>query len=201
MPQESDITAEFGTLRRAFKVISQVTSEQEWEAIAQKRRQDLKVYLALSQFHRRPKVGELAPDLKQDIKALFGSYKQACNQADQMLFSLGKPEIVAELCKQSSLGKKLRNYLLVYISALETLDPLLRLYEGCASRTIGRLESVTLIKFHIRQPKISYLFYPDFDTDPTQRCTLVCRLTCGIYKSAIGNTSAPILLYCIARVH
>jgi len=43
---------------------------------------------------------------------------------------------------------------------------MLRLYEGCANRTIGRLEGATVIKFHTKTPKISYLFYPDFDTDP-----------------------------------
>jgi DNA phosphorothioation-associated putative methyltransferase len=43
---------------------------------------------------------------------------------------------------------------------------LLRLYEGCANRTIGRLDGATIIKFHNRKPQISYLFYPDFDTDP-----------------------------------
>lgn len=43
---------------------------------------------------------------------------------------------------------------------------MLRIYEGCASRTIGRVDGATLIKYHIEQPQISYLFYPEFDTDP-----------------------------------
>ena len=43
---------------------------------------------------------------------------------------------------------------------------MLRLYEGCASRTIGRPEEANVIKFHFRKPKISYLVYPEFDTDP-----------------------------------
>jgi DNA phosphorothioation-associated putative methyltransferase len=43
---------------------------------------------------------------------------------------------------------------------------MLRLYEGCASRTIGRTDGATLIKFHLHKSKISYLFYPDFDRDP-----------------------------------
>jgi DNA phosphorothioation-associated putative methyltransferase len=43
---------------------------------------------------------------------------------------------------------------------------LLRLYEGCANRTIGRLDGATLIKFYTSQPKISYLFYPEFDAEP-----------------------------------
>jgi DNA phosphorothioation-associated putative methyltransferase len=63
-------------------------------------------------------------------------------------------------------GKKLSNSLWVHVSALDALDLLLRLYEGCASRTIGRPEEATVVKFHTSKPKITYLFYPDFDRDP-----------------------------------
>ena len=164
LPEEANLTAEFGTLRRAFQVILQATDPQEWEAIAQKRRQDILVYRALCQFSHRPKLG-LATE-QEDIKALFGTYKQADAIAEQMLFSLGNPDIIINRCQNSSVGKKLPNSLLIHVSALEVLDPLLRLYEGCCSRTIGRLEGVTVIKFHTKTPKISYLFYPDFDTDP-----------------------------------
>ena len=166
LPQESHLSTEFGTLRRAFQVILQATDPQEWEAIAQKRRQDLLAYLALSQFSRRPKLGDLAPVVQEDCKALFGTYKQACAIADQMLFSLGDPDIIVSRCQNSPVGKKLPNSLSIHVSTLEALDPLLRLYEGCASRTIGRLEGATVIKFHTKTPKISYFFYPDFDTDP-----------------------------------
>ncbi|MBW4566306.1 MAG: DNA phosphorothioation-associated putative methyltransferase [Mojavia pulchra JT2-VF2] len=166
LSQEADINAEFGTLRRAFQVIVQATDPQEWEAISEKRRQDLMVYLALCQFSRRPKLGELALEAQEDILALFGTYKQAWANADQMLHSLGNSEIIAERCQNSQIGRKLPNSLWVHISALQALDPLLRLYEGCASRTIGRLEQANVIKFHTRKPKISYFFYSDFDADP-----------------------------------
>jgi hypothetical protein len=39
----------------------------------------------LNQFSRRPKLGDLAYVVQEDIKALFGTYKQACVIADQML--------------------------------------------------------------------------------------------------------------------
>ncbi|WP_242065521.1 DNA phosphorothioation-associated putative methyltransferase [Trichocoleus sp. FACHB-262] len=42
---------------------------------------------------------------------------------------------------------------------------MLRLYEGCASRTLGRPQEANVVKFHFRKPKISYLFYPNFDTN------------------------------------
>ena len=164
--QETEITNEFGNFRRAFQTILQATEAQEWEAIAQTRRQDLMVYIALSQFGRRPRLGKLAPQVQEDIKGLFGTYREACELADDMLFSLGDPELIAERCLQSQVGKKLSSSLWVHVSAIPALDPLLRLYEGCASRTIGRLEGANLVKFHISKPLISYLFYPDFDTDP-----------------------------------
>jgi len=126
----------------------------------------LLVYLALSQFGRRPKLRDLAPIVQTDIKCLFGGYQQACSAADLVLLSLGNLEVIAQRCQSSSIGKKFSNSLWVHVSALEALDPLLRLFEGCAARTIGRPEAATVVKFHCRKPKITYLFYPDFDTDP-----------------------------------
>ena len=160
------LQSEFGTLRRAFQVVLQATAVQEWDAISEKRRQDLLVYLALSHFSNRPKLRHLSPIVQHDIKALFGNYQQACTAADLMLLSLGNLEVMAERCKFSAIGKKLSNSLWVHVSALDALDPLLRLYEGCASRTIGRPEEAAVVKFHTSKPKISYLFYPDFDRDP-----------------------------------
>ena len=166
LPQAAAIAEEFGSLRRAFNLIIQATDSEEWQAIADKRRQDLMVYLALCNFSRRPKLGQLAPAVKEDIVGLYSSYKQACLDADQMLRSLGNTELIIKRCQESKVGKKLPNSLWVHISALQAVDPLLRLYEGCASRTIGRLESANVIKFHLKTPKISYLFYPDFDINP-----------------------------------
>ncbi len=166
LPQETEICAKLGSLRRAFSLIEQATDAQEWKDISEKRRQDLMVYLALCQFSRRPKLSKLAPEVKEDILSLFGSFKQAWFNADEMLHSLGNLEAIAVRCQNSTVGKKLPNSLWIHISALQSLDPWLRLYEGCASRTIGRLESANVIKIHTKTPKISYLFYPNFDTDP-----------------------------------
>ncbi|WP_293058768.1 DNA phosphorothioation-associated putative methyltransferase [Okeania sp. SIO2B3] len=163
--EEADLIAEFGSFRRAFRVILQATDSVEWDQITDKRRQDLLVYLALTKFGNRPKFSQLAEVVRNDIKALFGSYTQGCTLADLMLFSLGNSELISKCCKNSSIGYKFSNSLLVHVSAVAKLDPLLRLYEGCANRTIGRLNEATIIKFHTKLPIISYLFYPDFDTE------------------------------------
>lgn len=173
-----DLLAKFGTVRRAFQVVVQATDAQEWYAISETRRQDLLVYIALSNFDREDNRGETTSSLKfrqlasviqHDIKGLFGNYQQACTAANLMLLSLGNLKAVAERCQASEIGKKSSNSLLVHVSALDSLDPLLRLYEGCASRTIGRPEELTVVKFHTSRPKISYLFYPDFDREPHPR--------------------------------
>jgi DNA phosphorothioation-associated putative methyltransferase len=149
-----------------FRVILQATDAGEWDAIADKRRHDLLVYLALSHFGQRPKFKDLSPTLRTDIKALFGSYPQACTAADLMLMSLGRTELMEERCRQSAIGQQRPNSLWVHVSALDQLDPLLRLYEGCAARTIGRPEEATAVKFHVQKPQITYLFYPGFDQEP-----------------------------------
>jgi DNA phosphorothioation-associated putative methyltransferase len=163
--QEEEIKAEFGTFRRAFQVILQVTEAEEWEIIADKRRADLLLYLALSQFSQCPKIRELSPATRADFKALFGSYRNACALAEEVLISAGNLAAIARACENSSLGKLSRYSLTIHISVLEKLPMLLRLYEGCASQTIGRLENANVIRLSFRQPKISYLYYPNFDTE------------------------------------
>ncbi|MEG3847397.1 DNA phosphorothioation-associated putative methyltransferase [Microcoleus sp. herbarium13] len=167
LAEEAAIKAEFHSFNRAWRVILQATDADDWENIADKRRQDLLVYLALNGLEDdRPSMRQLPAQIRNDIKGLFDNYQKACTLADLMLYSLGKPDIVADCCEDSAIGYKLPGSLSVHVSALEELDPLLRLYEGCANRTIGRLDGATIIKFHARKPQISYLFYPDFDTNP-----------------------------------
>ncbi|MBW4642833.1 MAG: DNA phosphorothioation-associated putative methyltransferase [Goleter apudmare HA4340-LM2] len=166
LANEPELLSEFGNFRRAFAVVLQATDEAEWDAIAYRRSLDIQVYLALTHFDRRPSWQKLPPQMRYDIKAFFGSYEEACTVADQKLFSLGNPKIVQTACEKSKIGKHTRGALYVHITALSALDPLLRIYEGCASRTIGRVDGATLIKFCTDKPQICYLFYPEFDTDP-----------------------------------
>jgi len=163
---QTELLSEFGNFRRAFNVVLQATDEAEWDAIAYRRSLDIQVYLALSNFEQRPSWQKLAPEMRHDIKAFFGNYEEACQVADQKLFSLGNPKVVQTACEKSKIGKHTRGALYVHVSALPALDPLLRIYESCASRTIGRVDGATLIKYNIDKPQISYLFYPDFDSDP-----------------------------------
>jgi DNA phosphorothioation-associated putative methyltransferase len=163
---ELEIKQEFRTFYRAYQVILQVTDEREWDAIAEQRRQDILLYLALTRFDRRPTLRELSFTLREDLKALFGHYNFACQLADNMLFSLKNLSNIAKLARSSSIGKNLRNSLVIHISALEKLPSLLRLYESCVSRTVGRLEEANAIQLFFDRPRIRYLIYSNFDTNP-----------------------------------
>ncbi len=162
----SSIVDVFGSVRRAFRVVLTVSDEERWEQIKRQRQQDLLVYLALSQFDGRTAFGRLARSLQRDVKAFFGSYKRACAEADKLLFSLGRQGVFEEACRQSSVGKLTPSALYVHESALSTLSPVLRLYEGCARSFWGRVAGANIIKLHLGEPSVSYLAYPEFDRDP-----------------------------------
>jgi DNA phosphorothioation-associated putative methyltransferase len=46
LPETEALSTEFGNLRRAFQIVLQATNPQEWDAISDRRRQDLLVYFS-----------------------------------------------------------------------------------------------------------------------------------------------------------
>jgi DNA phosphorothioation-associated putative methyltransferase len=166
LPEEAELIQEFSSFKRAFGIILSATDEAEWDAIAYYRSLDLQVYLALALFEGDRQLRNLSPSIRADIKAFFGSFEEACAVADRMLLKIGNPGLIAQLCRKSKAGKLLPTALYIHVSTLSELDPHLRLYEGCASRYLGDREGANLIKFHTEKHQISYLYYPDFDTNP-----------------------------------
>ena len=164
--QATTIQEEFGSIRRAFSLIKRVTGSEEWEAIGQQRTQDLLVYLALSRFEKRPKYSQLSYRLQRDVKHFFGSYTKACAMADLLLFRAGDEEAIDDACKESKIGKLLPKALYVHRDAISSLEPQLRIYEGCARNYIGEIEDANIVKIHRYSGKVSYLCYPDFDKHP-----------------------------------
>ena len=75
-------------------------------------------------------------------------------------------ERIRNAAKRSEVGKLTPSALYVHESALDNIHPLLRLYEGCARGYIGRVDGANVIKLHTGEPKISYLSYPEFESDP-----------------------------------
>ena len=166
LPYYGEIKRALGSLQHAFRVLQQASDTAAWERVQEARSQDLLVFLALSRFEGRPKLTDLAADLQLDIKAFFGSYAAACKAADALLFSLGRPEELEKACRAATVGKLMPAALYVHTEALAELPVLLRLYEGCARGYAGTVPEANVVKLGRREPKISYLSYPEFERDP-----------------------------------
>ena len=100
------------------------------------------------------------------MKRFFSTYTNACKVADDFLFSLGDQDAINRASLNSHVGKLTPTALYVHESALEYLSPELRLYEGCARRYLGQVDDANIIKLKRHEPKVSYLSYPTFETDP-----------------------------------
>ena len=187
----------FGSVRRAFRIILTVTNIDEWNLITKERTRDLLVYLALAQFDGRPAFGQLPLGIQRDVKAFLSSYKNACAKADDILFSLGKQDVVTGACQASNIGKLTPTALYVHESAIAALSPTLRLYEGCAHGYLGRVEGANVVKLHRNEPKISYLTYPSFQELPHPELAFSVTVHLQTFRlkrrSYISSRNRPIL--------
>lgn len=192
------VVAEFGSLKRAFSLIRRVTGEDEWEALRTERIEDMLVYLALARFRKRPPFGHLPHTLQADVRAFFGAYTKACTRADELLFQTGKADAIDEACERSAVGKLLLDDLYVHRDALGSLEPLLRIYEGCGRAYLGDIEGANIIKIHRRTGKLSYLVYPDFEEDPHPalvRCVKLNLRTRQVEYYDYGESANPPVLH------
>jgi DNA phosphorothioation-associated putative methyltransferase len=166
LPGGEQILGELGNFRRAFSVVRRVTGAGQWDIISAERKKDLSVFLALSLFPKSPELSQFPTPLQRDIKFFFSSYGDACSEARRLLFSVGRMNVIDSSCQQAGFGKLLPDALYVHLSAVNMLPAELRVYEGCARILTGRVEGATIVKFSRREPKVTYLLYPNFDIDP-----------------------------------
>ena len=166
LPAAAQLAREIGTIRRAFMVVKRVTDSAQWERIRGERSQDLLVYMALARFSRRPKFSILPASLQLDIRSFFSNYNHACELADGLLFSVGDRKLIESISRTSDIGKLTPTGLYVHRSALESLNSALRVYEGCARALAGVVEQANVVKLYLHEPIVSYLTYPNFESDP-----------------------------------
>lgn len=193
----SAIVERFGSIKRAFKLVQKVTDESPWEEIAQKRTEDLLVYLALSRFRKRPPQSQIPITVQQDIKEFFGGFKIACARADTLLYRAGDPNAIDAACQRAGVGKLTENALVFHRSGLEKLEPLLRIYEGCARALVGDIDEANVIKLHRFSGKVTYIAYHNFDKDPYPELKLRVKValpTLSIDVFDYSEWQDPILL-------
>lgn len=161
-----ELVSAFGSIRRALRVVLWVTDAAAWERVQQERSVDVLVHLALARFHGRPRWSDVPDGLQRDIRAFFSSYRSACERADKLLFATGNRQAVSLVCRAASVGKVTPSAIYVHETALNDLPALLRVYEGCSRALVGTVEDANIVKLGREEPQVSYLSYPDFESDP-----------------------------------
>jgi DNA phosphorothioation-associated putative methyltransferase len=61
--------------------------------------------------------------------------------------------------------------------SLDALEPVLRVYEGCARALLGEVEGANVLKLHRRSGKVTYLVCPGLDSDPDPALELRVKVT------------------------
>ena len=161
----------FGSLNKAFTFVSHYYGETLLNQSAQARRNDILIYFALNLFNKRQPYRQLPDSLQRDIKVFFRDYRTALVQATELLFSVGKPVVIAEACREVTETLRMGyletgKALYLHTSQLPNLPAVLRVYIGCATQLYGDIEGADLLKIHIRSGKVSLLIYDNFTNNP-----------------------------------
>lgn len=127
---------------------------------------DILVYLALNVFERRKSLGSLPETLQRDIRAFWSNYANAQTEAETLLFSAGRVDVIhnaAKLAASRGLGHLDGDHSLqLHASLVRELPAVLRVYVGCAARLYGDVESSDVVKIHIGSGKLTLMMYDDF---------------------------------------
>lgn len=166
VPFYDEIIAKVGKLKRCISYCETLFDNFIFEDIQRNRRDDLLVFLALSNFSGSLKCKHLPTSLQRDIKGIFGSYKAGLETATDLLFAVGKPDIISQACVKSKIGKLLPDALYVHTDYINSLSPILRIFVGCGTVFAGDFPDATLVKINRMKSKFSYLYYDNFDEDP-----------------------------------
>lgn len=194
---EKELVDALGSFPRAWQVVRHVTGSEGWEDITDQRMAETMVWLALARLRRRPRFGQLPERLQADVRAFFGTYKKACDEGDSLLHGAGDLVAIRATAHAAPVGKRTPTDLYLHIEALDTLPPLLQVYEGCARFVSGEVDGANLVKLAWDKPKVSYLAYPDFDRDPHPVLTAAAVIRLDElsveFRGYRGRSNPPIL--------
>lgn len=127
------------------------------------------LFLALELFNGRGRFKDLPAHVQSDIRAFFASYAEACKRADRLLLKLRDDTYVRAAMRGSRAGKMTPTSLYVHRRALDQIPTVLRLYEHCAAIAAGRPAQWTVAKLQHEGRGVTWLDYPEFDSDPHPR--------------------------------
>lgn len=206
IPQWQMLDDAIGSVRKALRLTQSRNNTSELEAACRQRTDDLKVYFALQHFQRRQPYRHLEPGLQRDVKAFFGSYSTAQAAGRDLLVQASQATFLEQAAKEASeqgLGwLEPDGYLHLHSTLISRLPAVLRAYVGCASLLYGDLESVDLVKIHLRSGKVSLMAFDDFVGSPLPRMSRRVKINLRTQAVSIfeyGEEYTPPFLYLKSR--
>lgn len=196
------LSKHFRSLRGAIDRCLREYGSEAFQCAQQGRKADILVMLALQFFGSRKRFTQLDEGFKRTIRALFKSYAAAENDARTLLFSVQDKHLIKAKCVQASaLGLgwlEAEHSLQLHTSLIERLDPVLRVYIGCASALAGDVAQYDLAKIHIESGKVTLMAYDDFLDKPLP--TLLKRVKARLRDQELdvfeyGERFSPTVLY------
>jgi DNA phosphorothioation-associated putative methyltransferase len=155
------------------------------------------LFLAVELFNGRGPYSSLPLSLQLDVRAFFSSYKEACRRADRLLLKLRDDTYVRGAMQASKVGKLTPTALYVHRRAIGLMPTVLRLYEHCASIAAGWPPSWSVVKLRHQGRAVSWLDYPDFDTDPHPKLCSSYMVDLTTLKTSFmsyeGSANRPLL--------
>ena len=156
----------FGSPKRIERLTLGFIDHTAFQGSRAQRREDILTYLAMLKLgnEKPPGISRLPMLIQADIKAIWRSYGDALKEGEQFLFSIGKPDVVANTCRICPVGKLLPSNLYVHRSAEDDIPSLLRVLIFAGKEVVGAIP-YEIVKIATDGRSLSFLLYKDFDRD------------------------------------
>ena len=165
--------AVFGSWSRALRAVSRLADQDLLQQAANARSDEIRAFFAMQAFGHRKPLRDLEPRLRRDIKAFFGSLGVAELEGRRLLHQCADVAAVKAACERAAsigLGSLDADHSLqLHTSLVPRLDPVLRVYVGCATALYGDVLGADLVKIHIQSGKLTLMRFDDFISKPLPR--------------------------------
>ena len=145
--------------------LSDPANREQLAAAAATRREDLLIHLALTVFPGAPRYTTLARSIQRDLRAFFGSHAVAMQEANALLFSVGKADTVCDgisAAATAGLGAmRDGNTFRMHASVQNRLPAVLRVLVGCAGVLRGGTEGADFVDIKTDGRRVSFITCTD----------------------------------------
>lgn len=162
-----------GSWSRAIRTAAKQSDADLLQQAATARADEIRAFFAMQAFGRRKPLRDLEPRLRHDIKTFFGSVGVAESEGRRLLHQCADVGLIKVACERAA-AKGLGwldadHYLQLHTALVPRLDPVLRVYVGCATALYGDVLSADLVKIHIQSGKVTLMKFDDFVKSPLPR--------------------------------